>query len=378
MNIKEILNILFKHLDKNLQKNQSLIKVKDTFLHVIEEVETPYYITINESLYDLIEEFHDHITIVPIPYSETVIFEISSHGVHDIDFVLRKINDYYYVNFATSIQNINGFFDSINIDIVINNETTTWKIEEVSTDSNGYYESYNGEIHSFNKNSEELKLDNIEEINDKNFSEFFGVPLELSREYRLNFEKYKKEINNYYIQKQINRVDELYKDNTLFVPPFFINELSDYLIKDYEEELKSEQEDEDHSLDEEYEEEAEILSFNKVKKRAEYIQNELIKRTGSRELFTMTYNFYLNLSTFLFLNNEKLNTKGIILRKLEDKYTIYYIYLENKGIMLMPKSLTDEEVESLYNSSKQNKTIIGINEFFNKAKKRKLKPNDNQ
>lgn len=189
----------------------------------------------------------------------------------------------------------------------------------------------------------------------------------------MNFSKYKKEINDYFVQKEFKRLDDLYQKNTLFVPPFLINELSDYLLEELSEDLMDEYDNYD-DLDEDTEESVEFVSFDKVKDKANFIQTELIKRTGDKGLFTMAYNLYLNLTAFLILDNNKLKTSGIILKKLNDSYTLYYVYFENNGIIIIPKNITNEEAKALYEGSKENKTIEGIPDFFNEGKSRKLKP----
>lgn len=362
-NIDKLLKTIFDNLDKEIKNNKSLIELKNTLIDLIKKFNQSYYLSLNESIYNSDYYFQKIPEIIPIDSSEEELFSISSHAKNDVTFSLSKREDFYYSTLVTSkkIEESNELteeelYETIYINIVISKSTTTWSITKVIVDEDNVYYSYEFEIYSYNKNNELIEIDNLEEQKDEYFSDFFGVPKEKSRKYRENFDKYIEKINEAKIKKEQRDIDEYYSsESKLFVPPFLMIEMSSYFIDEI-------------PVDEELsEEEQENFDRELTEKIAKYIENEIIKRTGPLGLYTMSYNLYLNLIAYLTNPDMPLSTSGLLIRKMNNKYTAFYINFKKNIITIIEKALTKEEIKALYESNENNKNIFGVEDFFSET-----------
>ena len=115
------------------------------------------------------------------------------------------------------------------------------------------------------------------------------------------------------------------------------------------------------------EEEQENFDRELTEKIAKYIENEIIKRTGPLGLYTMSYNLYLNLIAYLTNPDMPLSTSGLLIRKMNNKYTAFYINFKKNIITIIEKALTKEEIKALYESNENNKNIFGVEDFFSET-----------
>ena len=376
MNIKDILNIIISKLDEDIKNDFNLLKITEVVIKLITEWEQGFFITINASYHEYIKDI-ENLSIIEIPQNSDLIFAVDSHSTNNLHFSVKK-TDTYHITLNTTLNFKDEVYEVTEINIDINPQESTWKITNlVALDENNFLE-YNHEIHQFNKLGTEIKVKNIEDLKDKNFSEFFGIPLEFARTYRLNFKKYREKLCNAKVIKDMENIDNLYlKDKVLFANPFEIINFTSFIIDDdtdeYEEESKDYDEDceeyYDDDYNEEYEENEELIE--NIKSSLENIKEQIISFTGTEGEFIMSYNLYLNLASN-FTSTTHIKTKGILLRKLDGEYTEFLIYLYYGNITIITKPLTKEEARELYESDPNNKTIIGLKEYFEASPTKKL------
>ena len=218
-------------------------------------------------------------------------------------------------------------------------------------DDNGLITNYDHEIVYYDALG--TKIDKDTELEkDYHFSLEFCLPLKDARKYRLNFQENAEFLNrNRYIN--INRsYEENLKDN-LFHSPFNIDDLEIHLLSELDKEVA-----------EIYQSPYHKMPHQKTGK-LDSLLSSLKNLLGASEEIIISDNLYQTLSYYLFdLTSGYLYNKGIIIKKLNGEYTLYYLHLDNDQIIGVPEILTKEDVDLIFASEPANYNVIGLQEFF--------------
>lgn len=383
--VKEILT----NIDISIKSNPSFIKILNEFLGVIKGVDEHYRIDVEESIYSKIENKHYNDTykinindiILNVEYVE------SMDKGKIVSFTIQKKKN-YIVTFTVSDEN--DITKLVSAEVTFNENDTSWKVGTERVNNDGYYYEYNYNIFKFDKNHRPIKGNYDEEL-DKDFATFFNVPLKDARKYRKNFEANTDYLNKFKKIGCMNKLDELYcSDKIQFGESYTFDDLDNYFVNiekdmfdDVMEDLDDENEDEetddleisDDSKIEETDEEL-LKKYEDSFKRIDNIKSLIKSVTGKNGLFTMTQNLIMNISNYITSTDGILNTRGFIIRKL-DKYTLYYVVINGKGITHMSREISLKEAQELFYSHEFNKNIFGLNEFFEIDKDNSLKLDNN-
>lgn len=383
--VKEILT----NIDISIKSNPSFIKILNEFLGVIKGIDKHYRIDVEESIYSKIENKHYNDTykinindiILNIEYVE------SMDKGKIVSFTIQKKKN-YIVTFTVSDEN--DITKLVSAEVTFNENDTSWKVGTERVNNDGYYYEYNYNIFKFDKNHRPIKGNYDEEL-DKDFATFFNVPLKDARKYRKNFEANTDYLNKFKKIGCMNKLDELYcSDKIQFGESYTFDDLDNYFVNieedmfdDVMEDLDDENEDEetddleisDDSKIEETDEEL-LKKYEDSFKRIDNIKSLIKSVTGKNGLFTMTQNLIMNISNYITSTDGILNTRGFIIRKL-DKYTLYYVVINGKGITHMSREISLKEAQELFYSHEFNKNIFGLNEFFEIDKDKSLKLDNN-
>lgn len=379
--VKEILT----NIDISIKSNPSFIKILNEFLGVIKGVDKHYRIDVEESIYSKIENKHYNDTykinindiILNVEYVE------SMDKGKIVSFTIQKKKN-YIVTFTVSDEN--DITKLVSAEVTFNENDTSWKVGTERVNNDGYYYEYNYNIFKFDKNHRPIKGNYDEEL-DKDFATFFNVPLKDARKYRKNFEANTDYLNKFKKIGCMNKLDELYcSDKIQFGESYTFDDLDNYFVNieedmfdDVMEDLDDENEDEetddleisDDSKMEETDEEL-LKKYEDSFKRIDNIKSLIKSVTGKNGLFTMTQNLIMNISNYITSTDGILNTRGFIIRKL-DKYTLYYVVINGKGLTHMSREISLKEAQELFYSHEFNKNIFGLNEFFEIDKDNSLK-----
>lgn len=383
--VKEILT----NIDISIKSNPSFIKILNEFLGVIKGVDKHYRIDVEESIYSKIENKHYNDTykinindiILNVEYVE------SMDKGKIVSFTIQKKKN-YIVTFTVSDEN--DITKLVSAEVTFNENDTSWKVGTERVNNDGYYYEYNYNIFKFDKNHRPIKGNYDEEL-DKDFASFFNVPLKDARKYRKNFEANTDYLNKFKKIGCMNKLDELYcSDKIQFGESYTFDDLDNYFVNieedmfdDVMEDLDDENEDEetddleisDDSKMEETDEEL-LKKYEDSFKRIDNIKSLIKSVTGKNGLFTMTQNLIMNISNYITSTDGILNTRGFIIRKL-DKYTLYYVVINGKGLTHMSREISLKEAQKLFYSHEFNKNIFGLNEFFEIDKDNSLKLDNN-
>ena len=383
--VKEILT----NIDISIKSNPSFIKILNEFLGVIKGVDKHYRIDVEESIYSKIENknYNDTYKININDIILNVEYVESMDKGKIVSFTIQKKKN-YIVTFTVSDEN--NITKLVSAEVTFNENDTSWKVGTERVNNDGYYYEYNYNIFKFDKNHCPIKGNYDEEL-DKDFATFFNVPLKDARKYRKNFEANTDYLNKFKKIGCMNKLDELYcSDKIQFGESYTFDDLDNYFVNieedmfdDVMEDLDDENEDEetddleisDDSKIEETDEEL-LKKYEDSFKRIDNIKSLIKSVTGKNGLFTMTQNLIMNISNYITSTDGILNTRGFIIRKL-DKYTLYYVVINGKGITHMSREISLKEAQELFYSHEFNKNIFGLNEFFEIDKDNSLKLDNN-
>lgn len=361
MTLEEIIKILIDALPEYIRTDISFKKILKTFINVsVSKSENTYfYFEINDRILKDHELLSSNENVYPIQ-SDCTIFSVSTDLKVNTFISVSKNKETFVVDFSSISIKDDNVEETVEIALEFTKEKVTWIIHKFDCLENDYFDNYSIDIHEYGLDGKELQVDNLEKRIDTEFSKVFNIPLDKSREYRLSFNVYKDFLNETRINRIANLQDEMYGNkHKLFTLPFDINYLTDFLLEDLI--------DNDESDDEEISE-----KFEKV----EYMQETLISYIGGLGEFTMTMNLCTNIKASLDNKIKNLNTSGLIIRKLNNEYTAFYLYFDGYDIFVIPKPLSKEEALELYYSHEFNEYIYNLDEFFGITKKYKLDPNE--
>ena len=242
----------------------------------------------------------------------------------------------------------NGLHKKLLIENVINGCVISMTTTE---EENSIITSYEHELHYYDSFGNCLDNPDNEIEKDKLFSEEFLVPLEKAREYRTNFKKYQKEINQYRFENSSREIEENLVDN-LFHSPFHLEELEPFVRAELLDEMRK-------IKGPSYED------FCGDTGALNDMINSLTNLMGESDEVIISDHFYNILVNYLLgIFDQRLYNKGIIIKKLNGHYTLYYIHLDNNQIFGIPKQLTEKDIKLILERNEQNLNVESLQEFF--------------
>ncbi len=374
MNIEKILNLIYKALPEDIKRNPSFIKLMEIYISLCKNLEVRD-ISIRKDIIKESPELLNYNGISKLAESTETLFAMYTR-INEFSLSITNIP----VIVLTSITELeDGVTNTVEIEVTINENTTLWRTADYHKNKNDYYFNYDINMHLYNKDGDEIKIENLNQELDEDFSATFGIPMELANECRLNFDKYIDYINDTKARITMEGNDEI--NNSVFISPFKINELGGVLLGyDDEEEQELEENEEETYDEEEFEENTyldesletdEFLSETQIEEM-ENLKNQLITHMGTEGDFVMSLNLFDNITDYVIGKVNVLETSGRFIRKLNGSYTIFYIHLNENGLIVFPKQANTEEIKSIYEEDPQNDYTEGLKEFFGINKTKKL------
>ena len=111
-----------------------------------------------------------------------------------------------------------------------------------------------------------------------------------------------------------------------------------------------------------YEEEKQSI---KLTGKLDQIIHGIENAIGESEEIIMSDFLYQALESYFFEVSDILYNKGIIIKRLNGEYILYYIHLENDKIIIgNSQTLKEEEIKKIMDSNPFNYEVRGLREFF--------------
>lgn len=347
MSAKDILLMIFDKLDNTIKSDVYFKKLKDIALKetrgnfVIFQVEKRIYDMLNENLKKFFEvaESKEDILTYSLKTNDGIIY-----------FAIKNIDNNLLIELKMDLKDKTKGTVYVKSDNLVRIETV-----EI-TKNNGFYKDYQSAIYYYDNAYNEIAT-NTDEEQDVIFSEEFGIPLSFARFFRLNFKKYAKDISRYVAKRNMEGLDNLLeeKDFYEFLTPFYLDDFQGFINREFSKDytlIYSEMDREDVSLE---------ICNNEF----ETIINNLKAQIGIDGEVIISSNIYQNLILILLgVIADGISTKGVIIKKVGNIYTLYMVHITNHEVMVIPKDITQEEMEDIYRLNPENDNIEGLAEFF--------------
>lgn len=369
--IEEVLSLLPENIRENVCFKELVSRLEDI-------VDTLDIVSINVRA-DLIDRNKDLLdSVIGIDIDSPVIFSILAK---ECEFTVEG-KEIVIVTF-TEIEDEGEYRREITSEVTINESETLWEIMNVLSDRANYYHEYSADLFVYNKDGDQIKFDGKEEFLDDNFAGVFGIPLEEARECRLNYEEYRGYVNEVKAMTYLSGIDDL--ESNYFMSPFEMKELGTLFgvaseETDEEEGTESDYDgyddgddgdDGDDNSEEDYLDE---VIVEEALEKVEQIVDEMKRIMGNLGLFSMSLNLFYNVNDYISGKVVLLDTKGIFIRKLDNQYTMFCVYLSDDQTMVIPRVLSKEEAKRLYEKDERNKDVLGLDSFFGVSKSLDMKP----
>ncbi len=366
MEFKEITSILLNKLNLNIKNNPSYKAVLSKFFELTNNKMYNYRIDVCKEIYKETKNLSKR--IYKIDFDDMLINieyeDINSSKIVEFSIMKENEEDYIVMLMEETGEKISN--DTL-AEVKFTPDQTIWKIGKSKTNGEGFYFDYKREIIKYDKNNKLINGSFDNEL-DEDFSKFFNVPIQDSRKYRLNYKQYVEYLNKCKKLGCMKALDKLYcSKEIIFGEVFEYNDLTNYFV-DIEDELDDMEIDDETELEEEIEKrQAESI------RRNELIKDNFKKSIGINGKFTMSKNLIINIETFIQSRDNTLFTKGFIIKKLDNKFKLYYVTITNEKITNINKEITLEEAQEMFYSHEFNKNIYGLTEFFEIKKGKSLK-----
>lgn len=381
MDKKEILDIVSDLLPKEIRDNKSFKKVVSEFRDALDDINITT-VNVREDIVEKDRRLQSESMITPGQVSSPVLFSMLSR---DCEFVV-EVSNIPMISFNMLKSLGEDYQEEIDIEIIIRDCSTTRKDVKYHTNRSGYYFDYEADMSCYNKDGDEVELENKEHFLDDDFAGIFGISIEDARECRLNFDQYADSLNEIKVQIYLDGVDEM--EGSIFLPPFSMSDLGVLLTgmcedpeeegsdKDdgetYEEEADEEAYDEDENGEEseeidDYIDEGALENVGRVKE-------ELVNFMGEEGQFIMSRSIFYNINDYVKGRVLLLAIKGMFVRKLNGEYTVFYVSITNDSVICIPKKVSPKEAKKLYDANRENQYIEGLDDFFGISKRIDFKP----
>lgn len=322
----KLFNQIYCLLPQELISDVVFNSIKDTLEKYLENydiVPAPInYIHLAPSMFktldiDAIKEEHRFIKIDKAETDDNLVYSMLTSDKFTFILKVKKTSDKYVAAFSVMENTYNSPTKKISYEYEKQGDTVSI-VETCDISSGSYYYDYSYDIKVFNS-GRELEIDK-ERALDKDFLCKFSVPVNLVREYRQNFKKYKDEINRYSSIGINEAADDMYENQWEMI------RYSSYDM--FENYLKSE-----------------AYNFDRYKKIITSF--EQIKPMLSGE-FAISKNTLDGIAGYLFEFNLVVQSRGVIITKENDEYKLYYIIVSDDSLVVSPTEISSEKAKELY------------------------------
>lgn len=376
MNVKSLMQNIINFLPVDLKKDNFFKKIVKEFFSLDTSLFDEYSVTIILGEYfqkwKRIWGRFDFVNFIDVSNSLCSLNVTSDDKDVFLSIAMTKDGDY-----SVSFEGTHKSSIYYNVNINYEKKIDRGKAVIISSkyDDNVYYDDYEVDIRYFDCLGNEVE-ETQEDKKDEIFSKTFYVPISKASLYRNNFQLFKGFLNESRVKGQMNYLDRevLNKDNGLvFRSPCFLVDLEDFIKEEYMnpfgqiEELEIPfEEDEADSMDEDYFSSMDELDdFSYDQNKFQLVRHQLVQQIGLDGEVVFSDNLFTNIISYISNSRvDVLCTKGIIVKKVDGYFTIYYVAIENGQMMVMSKAATEEEAQSLYYGSKDNERTKGLASFF--------------
>ncbi len=280
--------------------------------------------------------------------------------------VKEQGNDEYEVKY------VEVYTDSVVRTIIVNKKKNFSVVEIIDEKSlMSSYEYYNYDVKYYDKNYKFIPLD-YDKLIDEHYAWLFGISVREAKIKRLNFKKYALELSKRKAKTEMEAQFDMLDANALykFRTPFCLGDLPNFINEELDREAEEKDElfeDSIHEIMEvtgtEIEDEVEKnnIDFTPMKK----IYQELVKLIGLDGEVVISDNLFSDIVLFLLgLTVDAIFSKGLIIKKIDGRYTLYMVMIENDKVMVIPREITPEVAEDYFYRCKDNLDVDGLDNFF--------------
>lgn len=348
----ELVSKIFEFLPSEVKDNLCFIAIKEQVLRrITDDIE----IAVSEDILKNIKGY-DISNITPLKGDTKLIFSLN---VGEDDLKLNIIKRKQYNIYLDTYVEKNSLYEETLSRIIIDDGITILKLTLATSNEDCYYLDYNTEFYCYNKDYDMVDVPLEDKLKDDDFIAFFNVEKSKVRECRLNFKDNILYINSCKVKSIMKTIDESYMDQgvTFSKVTRAMDMIDTILYGDYD---KIYDEDEEELEDEEQNNEDDELDETRI----ETLENMIFYHIGFEGEFVLSYNLVINIRSYLNSSVPLLFTNGIIIRKLNNEYTMFNMHFEHENLMVISKNIEKSEARELYLSNKDNQEEDGLDEFF--------------
>lgn len=242
---------------------------------------------------------------------------------------------------------------------------------------------YNIDLIHFDYNHRQDFSRDVESEKDKIFANKFFVPENFARLLRLNFKRFRKQINKYRLKGLIETNREAEKlMGYLFCSPFRLGDLESFIRNDFiegfdensNEEVLYQVSDESDENFENFDSEVDTEDLSDMDFDVDKLNiflNMLLYYIDIDSIVVMSDTILNDLIDYVSYEMiQCLNTSGVIIKKEDDNFVVYHVAINNNQFMIVPEVLTAEEIKAKYLKNSLNESVKGLEEFFDINPKR--------
>ncbi len=223
---------------------------------------------------------------------------------------------------------------------------------------NGYCNKFDMEIYCYNLDYTDTIDIDIEAFKDELFSKQFGVPLNMVRNIRNNFDKFFVQVSEmeaaiYMMNKDVELSE---KDLFYFREPFYLIDMKEYMKLEY---AKYRVEDGKKIYDVERINELACID------RIDWILDYLLQYIGGDSEVVISNNLFKNLVLVLsgYMANA-INTKGVIIKKCDVGFVLYWVHIVKDKVLIDEKEISEAEAKEIFEKNPLNAEVAGLSNFF--------------
>lgn len=351
----EDLKLVFAHIPNRITSNlfyqeilKQLLEVFSSFIRQDAEVE----LSLNETLYD--EDLDDIDDLYILDEEDPLLIEFKCHtNSFHVEFNVVVSGMVDMIDLSISKEKEHFVCDNLSLNILreetqVNKDHFVWEgnnLLDASMDMKIYDSSY----------QEIKKEEALRKVNER-FALYFGIPLKISQTCREHFQMFQNFLNESRIQnvQNLNNQAGMYK----FHSPFDYQYIDEFFSM-----AQFCADDEAQTFDKS------PIQFDQQqwKKFLEFFTTNF----GNVGEFILSDSFVDNALIYLMDKNIKhLDTKGIVLKKVNGEYYVYYFECFKDKLNKEEKKISKEEAIYLVKKDPNNSFISGINEFLGLERER--------
>lgn len=215
------------------------------------------------------------------------------------------------------------------------------------------------ETECFDEEGRLVSLD-YESMLDDDFVDRFKVPIAMARILRTNFQKFQDKINRVCtIEKQESYEIDLDVELLDFTGPYSVENFKDSYINYNMQQTFANLQEAGYDDPED--------AFNYKYSNLELIDTigrNLLEQIGPGDIVISSNITDMFDSVVTEFEPAIIYTKGIIIKKSDNGFIMYYAHIENESVILIPKEITTDEAKELYTRGMHNENDDALKEFF--------------